>query len=82
MSQTKQSKAENSTEIQYNGNRRDFLKFGGATLAATGLIMAGCRKFLTSYQMGAKLPLHLISVQFLWEKETSACSIMPTPWSS
>lgn len=56
MSKTKQSNLENC-DLQYNGNRRDFLKFGGATLATTGLIMAGCQEVAEFLPNGRKSPL-------------------------
>lgn len=56
MSKPKNSNLETS-EIHYNGNRRDFLKFGGATLATTGLIMAGCREVSDFLPNGRQSPL-------------------------
>ncbi len=33
-------------ETQLQGSRRSFLKFGGATLATTGLLLSGCKEFI------------------------------------
>lgn len=41
---SKQTKEVNVPGIGYSGNRRKFLKFSGATIASTGLIMSGCHE--------------------------------------
>ncbi len=46
MSKQVQKKDDNGLDFQMNGNRRSFLKFGGATLATTGLLLSGCQEFL------------------------------------
>ncbi len=57
MSKTKQTNGESLVDFQYNGNRRTFLKYGGATIAATGLILAGCQEVADVLPNGRQSPL-------------------------
>ncbi|SHM91936.1 Ferritin-like domain-containing protein [Cyclobacterium lianum] len=42
MSKTSKSKVEAPLDFRLNGSRRSFIKYGGATLAASGLLISGC----------------------------------------
>ena len=46
MSKPIQSNDEKGQDLIPVGNRRSFLKFGGMTLAATGLMLSGCQEIL------------------------------------
>lgn len=44
MSKQVQKKDNHGSDFQLNGSRRSFLKFGGATLATTGILLSGCQE--------------------------------------
>lgn len=44
MSKQVQKKDNYGSEFQLNGSRRSFLKFGGSTLATTGILLSGCQE--------------------------------------
>ncbi|MEX2568498.1 MAG: ferritin-like domain-containing protein [Cyclobacteriaceae bacterium] len=45
MSKTSQTKKEVTVISRLHGSRRSFIKYGGATIAATGILISGCEQF-------------------------------------